>query len=79
MEEGHKVIGNKKDGVSVEMGGRVIKFDIRVKTPKGLLWCAYIGQHESKREVAAGMSNNRGDKQPNKCVQLKPAIKMSIE
>ena len=25
------------------------------------------------------MSNNRGDKQPNKSVQLKPAIKMSIE
>ena len=37
MEEGHKVIGNKKDGLSVEKGGRSIKFDIRVETPKGVL------------------------------------------
>jgi len=42
MEEGHKVIGNKKDGLSVEKGGRVIKFDIRIETPKGVLWCAFI-------------------------------------
>ena len=42
MEEGHKVTGNKKDGITVEKGTRVIKFDIRVETPKGLLWCAYI-------------------------------------
>ena len=35
MEEGHKVTGNKKDGLSVEKGGRIIKFDIRVETPKG--------------------------------------------
>ncbi len=42
MEEGHKVTGNKKDGLSVKKGRRVIKFDIRVKTPKGVLWCAYI-------------------------------------
>jgi len=79
MEEGHKVSGNKKDGLSVEKGGRVIKFDIRVETPKGVLWCAYIQRPESKGEVAAGMSDNRGDNQPNKSVQLNPAIKMSIE
>jgi hypothetical protein len=42
MEEGHKVSGYKKDGLSVEKGGRVIKFDIRVETLKGVLWCAYI-------------------------------------
>jgi hypothetical protein len=42
MEEGHKVIRTKKDGLSVKKGGRVIKFDIRVETPKGVLWCAYI-------------------------------------
>ena len=35
LEEGHNVIGNKKDGLSVKKGGRVIKFDIRVETPKG--------------------------------------------
>ena len=48
MEEGHKVSGNKKDGLSVEKGGLIIKFDIRVETPKGELWCAYIRQPESK-------------------------------
>ncbi len=42
MEEVHKVSGNKKDGLSVEKVGRVIKFDIRLETPKGVLWCAYI-------------------------------------
>jgi hypothetical protein len=68
LEEGHKVTGNKKDGLSVEKGGRVIKFDIRVKTPKGVLWCAYIRQPENKGEVAAGMSDDRGDNQPNKSV-----------
>jgi hypothetical protein len=66
MEEGHKVSGNKKDGLSVEKGGRVIKFDIRVETLKGVLWCAYIRQPESKGEVAAGMSDDKSDNQPNK-------------
>ena len=80
MEEGHKVTGNKKDGLSVEKGGRIIKFDIRVYTPKGVLWCAYIRRPEDKGEVAAGMSDdNRGDNQPNKSVKLNPAIKMSID
>jgi hypothetical protein len=41
-DEGHKVIGNTKDGLSVKKGGWVIKFDIRVETPKGVLLCAYI-------------------------------------
>ncbi len=79
MEEGHKVSGNKKDGLSVERGGWVIEFDIRVETPKGVLWCAYIRRPESKGEVAAGMSNDKGDNQLNESVQLNPAIKMSIE
>ena len=46
IEEGHKVIGNKKDGMFVETGGWVIKFDIGVETLKGVLW---------RGEVAAGM------------------------
>ncbi len=37
MEKGHKVIWKKKDGLSVKKGGQVIKFDIRVETPKGVL------------------------------------------
>ncbi len=76
IEEGHKVSGNKKDGLSIEKGGRIIKFDIRVETPKGVLWCAYIRRSESEEgEVAAGMSDNKGDNQPNTSVQLNPAIK----
>jgi hypothetical protein len=44
------------------------------------LCCAYIQQPESKREVAAGMSNDRGDNQPTEIMQeLMLAIKMSIE
>jgi hypothetical protein len=66
MEEGYNVIGTKKDGLSVEKGGRVISFDIRVETPKGVLWCAYIRRPESKGEVVAGMSSNdRGGNQMN--------------
>ena len=57
----------------------VIKFEIRVETPKGVFWCAYIRQPESEGEVAAGMSDDRGDNQHNKNMQLNPAIKMSIE
>ncbi len=40
MEEGYKVVRTKKDGLSVEKRGRVIKFDIRVETPRG-----YCGVH----------------------------------
>jgi hypothetical protein len=79
MEEGHKVTGNKKDGLSVKKGRQVIKFDIRVETPKGVLWCAYIQRPESEGEVAAGMSEDKSD-QPNESMQeLVPAIKMNIE
>jgi hypothetical protein len=37
MEEGHKTTVNKKDGITVEKGTRVIKFDIRVETSKEVL------------------------------------------
>jgi len=80
MEEGHKVTGSKKDGLSVQKGRRVITFDIRVETQKGLLWCAYTKQPESKGEVSAGISSGRSDNQPNESVQeLTPSIKMSNE
>ena len=45
MEEGHKVAGNKKDGLTVEKRGRVIKFDIRVKTPLSKLLREHCGVH----------------------------------
>jgi hypothetical protein len=69
MEEGHKATGNKKDGLTVQKGRRVIKFDISVETPKGVLWCAYIKQPEPDGEVAAGMGNNKIGNQPTKSVQ----------
>ena len=76
MEEGHKITGNKKDSITLQKGSQVIKFDIKVETPKGVLWCAYIKQPESDGEIAARMSNN----QPKRSVkQLMPAIKMNIE
>ena len=79
MEEGYKVVGTKKDGLSVEKRGRFIKFDIRVETPNGVLWCAYIRRPADKGEVAAGMSNDNRDNQPNKSVKPNPAIKVSID
>ena len=80
MEEGHKVIGNwEQEGWSVCRKRRTGKFGIRVESPKGVLWCAYIRRPESEGEVAAGMSNDKGDNKPNKSVQPNPAIKMSIE
>jgi hypothetical protein len=76
MEEGHKISGNKKDGITDQKGSRVIKFDIKVETPKGVLWCAYIKRPEANGEIAAGVSNN----QPKEIVNvLPPAIKMNIE
>ena len=50
-----------------------------METLKGVLWCVYIRRPESEREVAAGMSDDKGDNQPNISVQLNPAIKMSID
>jgi hypothetical protein len=41
MEEGHKMTGNKKDGITVEKGTRVIKFD-KLKPQK-----EYCGVHTS--------------------------------
>jgi hypothetical protein len=80
MEEGHKVTGNKKDGITVKKGSRVIKFDTRVKTPKGVLWCEYIKQPESNEEIAAGTSDNKSINQPKENVQKStPSIKMNIE
>ena len=50
MEEGCKIAGNKKDGITLQKGSQVIKFDIKVKTPKGVLWCAYIKRPEARME-----------------------------
>jgi hypothetical protein len=63
MKEGHKVTMDKKDGITVQKGGGLIKFDIRVETPKGVLWCAYIKQQESENKVAAGMIDNKVNNQ----------------
>jgi hypothetical protein len=63
MEEGNKVTADKKDGINVQKGRQLIKFDIKVEPPKGVLWCAYIKQPESESKVAAGMIDNKVDNQ----------------
>jgi hypothetical protein len=80
MEEGHKMTANSKEGITLEQNGRVIKFDMRVETPKGVLWCAYIKRNDSDGEVAAGSSDNRLDTKPVEKSEkvLEPVLKMHI-
>ena len=76
MEEGHKITGNKKDGITFQKESRIIKFDIKVETPKGVLSCAYIRGPEANGEIAAELVDN----QPKEIVNaLPPAIKMNIK
>ncbi len=42
IEEDLLVKANKKDVITAQKCGQVIKFNIRVKMLKGVLWCAYI-------------------------------------
>ncbi len=80
MEEGHSVKANIKDGIAVQKGGQVIKFDIRVKMPKGVLWCAYIKRNEPKSEIAAESSDLISNYQLAESKKgLKSAIKMNIQ
>ena len=53
----------RKVGITAQKGGQIIKFDIRVETLKGVLWCAYINQPEPESKVAAGMIDNKVDNQ----------------
>jgi hypothetical protein len=76
MKEGHKTSGSKKDGITLQKGSQVIKFDIKVETPKGVLWCTYIKRPEANGEIAAGVSNNQHKEIVN---ILPPAIEMNIE
>ncbi len=71
---------NSKEGITLEQNGRVIKFDMRVETPKGVLWCAYIKRNDSDGEVAAGSSDNRLDTKPVEKSEkvLEPVLKMHI-
>ncbi len=39
---------NKNDGIAVQKGGQVIKFDVRVEMPKGVLWCEYVLPEEQE-------------------------------
>jgi hypothetical protein len=62
MKEGHLVKVNKRNGITAQKGGQVIKFNIRVKTLKGILWCAYIKRKEpAESEIAAESSNFKSD------------------
>jgi hypothetical protein len=51
IEEGHKLSGNTTKGITLEKNGRVIAFDIRVETSKGVLWCAHIKRNDSNGKV----------------------------
>ena len=80
MEEGHKMTANSKDGITLEKNGRVIKFDMRIETPKGVLWCAYIKRNNVGSELAAGLSD---EKLSSEVVRkdakvLEPILKMHI-
>jgi hypothetical protein len=74
------VKANKKDGITVQKGGQIIKLDIRVETPKGVLWCAYIKRNDSENEIATELSDTVSNNQPVKCKkEIKSIYKMSIE
>ena len=47
IEEGHKLSRNKNKGITLKKNGCIIAFDIRVKKPKGVLWCAHIKRNDS--------------------------------
>jgi hypothetical protein len=81
MEEGHSMKAKNKDGITAQKGGQVIKFNIRVKTPKRVLWCAYIKRKEpAESKIAAESSNFKSDNQPAESKKgLKSAIKKSTE
>jgi hypothetical protein len=80
MEGGHSVKANKKDGITVQKGEGVMRFDIRVEMPKGVLWCAYIKRNEPKSEIAAESSDLKINNQPAESKKgLKSVIKMNIE
>jgi hypothetical protein len=38
-----------------------LTIDIRVKTQKGVLWCAYIKQPEPEGKVTAGMRDKKDE------------------
>jgi hypothetical protein len=53
--------------------------DIRVKTPKGMLWCAHIKKNDSNGKVAAGSINNHYVAMSIESKkELKPALRMHI-
>jgi hypothetical protein len=45
--------------ITLEKNGRVLKFDMRIEPPKGVLWCAYIKRNNGNGELAAGLSNEK--------------------
>jgi hypothetical protein len=79
IEEGHKLSRNKNKGITLEQNGCVIAFNIRVKTPKGVLCCTHIKRNDSNVKVAAGSSNNQPVAMSIESKkELKPAIRMHI-
>jgi hypothetical protein len=80
IEEGHKLSGNKKEGLTLKKNRQVIAFDIRVKMPKGVFWCANIMRNDSSNsKVVAGSSDNQIVAKPIATKKvLQPVLKMHI-
>jgi hypothetical protein len=79
IEEGHKLSGNKNKGITLKKNGHVIAFDIRVKTPKGVLWCAHIKRNDYNGKVALRSSNNQPVAMSIESKkELKPTLRMHI-
>ncbi len=80
MEEGHKMTANSIDGITLEKKVPVIKFDMRVETPKGVLWCVYIKRNDTDGELAVGLSNENMDSEliQKDVKALEPILKMHI-
>ncbi len=71
---------NSRDGITLEKNGHVIKFDMRVETPKGVLWCVYIKRNDADGELAAILSDEKMDSEliQKDVKALEPILKMHI-
>ena len=47
MKLGWNLSGNNKEGIILSKGNNVIRFDIPVSTPEGVLWCIYLQRLDS--------------------------------
>ena len=54
------VLGGDKDSIWISKGGRKVIFDIKIKTPKGAIFCAYFKRKiDSEQEMAAAVTESK--------------------